>query len=155
MTGQLSTVVLPLPDGSTMPPRLPIIELPGDGLAPGRAHGEACRDLIHQHLDSVYSRLAARRGVTREDVYSRAQPYRHFTHREQPDLAAEIDGVADGAGIPPAAAWVLQLRAELMRPAQRAQEHECPSFAVVASASADGATIAGQNADLPAFYSNL
>src|SRR5205085_11372093 len=87
--------------------------------------------------------------------FARALPYRDFTLREQPDLGAEIDGVADGAGIPRPAAWVLQLRAELMRPAERAREHECTSFAVVGSASADGGTLAGQNADLPAFYSSL
>src|SRR5438067_7826621 len=141
MTTQLSTDVLPLPDGSTLPPRLQIVDLPGDGLSAGRAYGEACRDLIRQHLDIVLSRLAERHSVEREAVFARALPYRDFTLREQPELSAEIDGVADGACIPRAAAWVLQLRAELMRPAERAREHECTSFAVVGSASADGGTL--------------
>jgi isopenicillin-N N-acyltransferase like protein len=50
---------------------------------------------------------------------------------------------------------VLQLRAELMRASDRKSEHECTSFAVVGSASRDGGTIAGQNADLPAMYRDL
>jgi isopenicillin-N N-acyltransferase like protein len=150
-----SAAVLPLPDGSTLPAPLQVIEVRGVGLEAGRVYGEACRSLILQHLDIVASRLAERRGLSRDEIYSRAKPYREFTAREQPLLAAEIDGVAEGAGVPTEAAWVLQLRAELMRPSDRAAEHECTSFAVVGKASADGGTLAGQNADLPAFYSKL
>lgn len=145
-----------LPDGSAPVQELRILDVPGVGFAAGALYGEACRDLIKEHLDYALGRLDRHRGVTAEAAYRRAAEYRAATADEQPDLAAEIDGVAHGAGLPCSeAAWVLQLRAELQRPVERAKEHECTSFAVVGAATASGATIAGQNADLPAFYSRM
>ncbi len=100
-------------------------------------------------------RLCEQRGLDADAVYSRALPYRAATAAEHPDLAEEVDGVAEGADLPPAAGWVLQLRAELMRPEERAAADECTSFAVVGAATRDGGTLAGQNADLPALYRDL
>lgn len=151
-----SPTPLALPDGAVPAQQLRILDVPGIGFEAGALYGEACRDLIAEHLDHALGLLGRKRGLAPEDAYRRAAEYRAFTAAEQPDLAAEIDGVAHGAGLACAeAAWVLQLRAELQRPAERALEHECTSFAVVGGATIDGATIAGQNADLPAFYSRL
>jgi isopenicillin-N N-acyltransferase-like protein len=147
---------LGLPDGSTPPQNLRILDIPGSGFQAGALYGEACRDLIQEHLDYALGRLDRSRGVGAEAAFRRAAAYRTLTAGEQPDLAAEIDGVAHGANLScTEAAWALQLRAELQRPVERANEHECTSFAVVGEATADGETIAGQNADLPAFYSRL
>jgi isopenicillin-N N-acyltransferase-like protein len=147
---------LALPDGSLPPQDLRVLDVPGRGYAAGALYGEACRDLIREHLEYSLGRLDRGRGVGMEEAFRRAGAYRTLTMAEQPDLAAEIDGVARGANFGRAeAAWVLQLRAELQRPVENAREHECTSFAVVGEATADGETIAGQNADLPAFYSRL
>lgn len=156
----MSVGALPKPiglaDGAVPEQALRVIEVAGDGFAAGSAYGEGCRDLIAEHLDYALGRLARNGGLSAEAAYGRAAEYRRFTAIEQPGLAAEIDGVARGANLARAeAAWVLQLRAELQRPVERAHEHECTSFAVVGDATADGATLAGQNADLPAFYSRL
>lgn len=147
---------LALPDRAVPPQHLRVLDVPGIGCAAGALYGEACRDLIREHLDHALGRLARARGVEAGEAYRRAAEYRAATAVEQPDLAAEIDGVAHGAGLDcTEAAWVLQLRAELQRPAERARDHECTSFAVTGDATADGATLAGQNADLPAFYSRM
>ena len=155
---QLASVAQPLalPDGGVPPQQLRILDVPGVGFAAGALYGEACRDLIGAHLDHALGRLERARGLGVADAYRRAAEYRQFTVVAQPDLAAEIDGVAHGANLAcTEAAWVLQLRAELQRPVERATEHECTSFAVVGAATANGETLAGQNADLPAFYSRL
>ncbi len=136
-------------------PSLAVVDLSGDGREAGCAYGEACRELIRQHLERALATLARRRGVGRNEAFERALLYRSATIRREPVLGAEVDGLAEGASLPVPAAWVLQLRAELARPAERATMHECTSFAVVGEASADGGTIAGQNADLPAFYAEL
>jgi isopenicillin-N N-acyltransferase like protein len=147
---------LALPDGSVPPQELRVIEVPGSGFAAGALYGEACRDVIREHLDHALGRLDRGKGIGMDEAFGRAGAYRAVTAAEHPDLAAEIDGVAHGANLACAeAAWALQLRAELQRPVERAKEHECTSFAVVGDATADGATIAGQNADLPSFYSRL
>ena len=144
-----------LPDGSVPPQDLMVLDVSGSGVEAGRAYGAACRTLIERHLTHVLTRLQARRGFDRGEAFRRALPYREATRAQQPALAAEVDGVAEGAGLPLPAGWVLQLRAELMRDEERAAADECTSFAVVGEASADGGTLAGQNADLPAFYSDL
>jgi isopenicillin-N N-acyltransferase like protein len=147
---------LALPDGSVPPQELRVIEVPGSGFAAGALYGEACRDVIREHLDHALGRLDRGKGIGMDEAFGRAGAYRAVTAAEHPDLAAEIDGVAHGANLACAeAAWALQLRAELQRPVERAKEHECTSFAVVGDATVDGATIAGQNADLPSFYSRL
>lgn len=146
---------IPTPDGAVPPQDLTVVDVPGAGRAAGRAYGEACRDLIRYHHDRVLERLSVQRGFTADEAYAQALPYRDATAAEQPELAAEVDGVAEGAGLPLPAGWVLQLRAELMRPAERARTDECTSFAVVGAASADGGTLAGQNADLPSLYRDL
>lgn len=154
MTAQLTALPIALPDGTVPNTRLTVIEVPGIGLEAGRVYGAACRPLIEQHLREALARLEAR-GVTREEAFRRALPYREATRAALPDLAAEVDGVAEGAGLPLAAAWVLQLRAELARPEERVGEHECTSFGVFGAATTDGSVYAGQNADLPELYSSL
>jgi isopenicillin-N N-acyltransferase-like protein len=55
-----------------------------------------------------------------------------------------------------AEAYLLQLRAELAVPTTPSlDEQECTTFAILAEATADGVPLAGQNADLPAFYKEI
>lgn len=153
---QATPAPLALPDGGTPPQRLDVLDVPGVGFAAGAAYGEACRERIQFHFAEATARLVRSSGLTTEAAFARAVAYRRATAGAYPDLAAEVDGVAEGANLPCVeAAWVLQLRAELQRPVERAGEHECTSFAAFGAATTEGATIAGQNADLPALYSDL
>jgi isopenicillin-N N-acyltransferase-like protein len=87
------------------------------------------------------------------DALSRALSYRPWVLRYAPFFDDEIQGVAAGAGISLAEAYLLQLRAELAVPVEPADE--CTSFAVLPDATADGVPLVGQNADLPAFYGEI
>jgi isopenicillin-N N-acyltransferase-like protein len=72
-------------------------------------------------------------------------------------LDEEIQGVAEGAGISIAEAYVLQLRAELQRHDLTAVDTrgECTTFAALGEAVVHGNPLVGQNADLPAFYTEI
>lgn len=123
----------------------------------GRQFGAACRPLILRHRELALERLRAQGSVDLEWALAEALHYRPFVQRHAPFLDDEIQGVAEGAGISLAEAYLLQLRAELTVAAGAGDTdgRECTTFAVLPSASADGIGLAGQNADLPHFYSEL
>lgn len=123
----------------------------------GRDFGEACVDPIRRHLGLALDRLEKHRGLGRQRAFAAALGYRRFVVEHAPYLDEEIQGVATGAGIDLAAAYLLQLRAELAVVAPTPPEvgDECTTFAVLPEATADGSPLVGQNADLPAFYRDL
>ncbi|TDD04982.1 hypothetical protein E1292_18120 [Nonomuraea deserti] len=127
------------------PVRLTEIDIPGDGRAAGRAYGEAARPLVLRHHELIVSGLGLEAARTRAMEFRAAT--RAATGTLAPELAAEVDGVGEGAGLSAADGWILQLRAELT--GWNTAAPECSSLALVGSARRDG-PIAAQNADLPA-----
>ena len=125
------------------PPRILAAGSPAAG---GRAHGEAAAAQIARHAETVLARLAGE-GVAQAEAERRAAGYRDAVAVQRPELAAEVDAIAEGAGIARELAWILQLRAELAAPAP-----ECSSLA---ARTADGELIVAQNVDLPAAYREL
>jgi isopenicillin-N N-acyltransferase-like protein len=119
----------------------------------GEQYGEACAELIHRHRDLAVARLGEHARVDRHAALDRALEYRPFVLRYAAFFDDEIQGVAAGAGISLAEAYLLQLRAELATPIEPADE--CTSFAVQPEATSNGIGLAGQNADLPAFYGEI
>lgn len=144
----------PPPSGPSPRPRLEIIDVGGTGYAAGREYGEAAAEVIVRHHAAVLERAWRRRSLTEGQLYDRAQPFRAHVEAEFPALAAEVDGIADGAGLAGPAAWLLQLRAEVFRVEPSGPPAECTSFGVASTADT-GSSIAGQNADLPAFYRDV
>lgn len=136
-----------------VPERFRMVTLSGSHHEIGRQHGAQLGDLVHRHLATVTTRLEARSGLSREQARTKALAYRPYVERYTPELAEEIRGMADGAGIPLGDAYILQLRAELTQPLVREEvSQECTTFAVLPEATATGEPIAGQNADLAPFY---
>jgi len=119
----------------------------------GRQFGEACAELIHRHRDLALARLQTRSGIAPEQALAKAMRYRPFVRDHAPFFDEEIQGIAEGAAISLAEAYMLQLRAELATPVEAGDE--CTTFAILAEASADGTPLIGQNADLPAFYAEI
>lgn len=130
------------------------IDVPGDGFEAGERYGAACAGLIAAHLEMLMTRIGQRLGLDADAVFARTGPYRDATVQAYPLLAAEVDGVARGAGIPAEAAWALQLRAELTVSREDAMP-ECTSLAVHPPATAEPGTLAAQNVDLPPAYGRL
>lgn len=135
---------------------LPTFRFAGSHRDIGLAHGDSCADLVRRHRDLALARLDAN-GVGREVALAAAMEYRPFVLEHAPYLDDEIAGVAEGAGIELAEAYLLQLRAEVYAHVLGRPEasNECTTFAATPLATADGRVLAGQNADLPAIYQEL
>ena len=121
----------------------------------GRQYGEACRDLILQHRDKALDRLYRKNNLSYEQITERTLWYRPWVEQAAPFFCDEIAGMAKGAGISEAEAWLLQLRAEVAIIERDEVGDECTSFAIEPSASSDGVGMVGQNADLPPFYRDI
>ncbi|RXT02301.1 C45 family peptidase [Ammoniphilus sp. CFH 90114] len=133
----------------------PFYQFKGTHREIGRQYGEVCRDLILQHLQLVMIRLKSKFNVaTQQQVEEAALQYRSYVLEYAPFLDEEIQGLAEGAGISLGEAYLLQVRAELNQIFQ-IQHNECTTFAVAGEATADGIPLVGQNADLPAFYTDI
>jgi isopenicillin-N N-acyltransferase-like protein len=93
-----------------LPNAIPVIDLRGSPRAVGRGHGETLRAQI-AHALGIYS-LAIARGEDelRAVGGSVAARVRAFS----PELAEEIEGIAEGAGVEPHRIYVLNARSELM-----------------------------------------
>lgn len=133
----------------------PMHRFAGSHLQIGEQFGEACRDLIALHLDKALGRLAGRSSLGRDDALAKALAYRPWVQRYAAFFDEEIQGVARGAGITLAEAYLLQLRAEVATPIDPDDAAECTTFAVQPEATANGIGLVGQNADLPAFYGEI
>lgn len=125
----------------------------------GRQFGKATAGLIRRHRDLAVARLGERFGVTPEQALANALRYRPFVLEHAAFLDEEIQGIAEGAGLTLAEAYLLQLRAELANTPVRRQPaesgDECTTFAALPDATVNGSPLIGQNADLPAFYAEI
>jgi isopenicillin-N N-acyltransferase-like protein len=135
----------------------PRVKLSGSHLDIGRQYGEHFKDRIIEHLGLALNNLQ-QRGVHAEEALNRALRYRPFVQKHAPFLDEEIVGLAEGAALSLAQAYVLQLRAEVLKtPAELKDQpgDECTTYAVEPAASAHGESFLGQNADLPPFYADI
>ncbi len=147
---------------SQTPSVFPFFRLTGSHRQIGRQFGEAAAPLIRHHLDEALARLGSGNRLSRADALAAAMHYRPFVQAHAPFLDEEILGVAEGAGLALDEAYLLQLRAEAATPTSAgpapllAGPHdgpdECTTVAALGALTADGTTIIGHNADLPALY---
>lgn len=133
----------------------PFYRFSGSHYEVGRQYGEACRELIIQHRDLALERLYAHSQLSYDDVVERTLWYRPWLQAVAPYFIEELAGLAQGANITEAEAWLLQLRAEVAIVEENEAGDECTSYAVEPSATSDGVGLVGQNADLPAFYRDI
>lgn len=127
----------------------------GSGFEGGRRQGRALGPLIRSHLKRLY-RSWRRAGVEQPEAYGRellrVTGFRSTVVRTMPRLLAEVDGIAEGAGLSADEAFLLQLIDEEWAWRRRSGE-KCSSFAI--SDAAAGVVRAGQNIDLPAYADGL
>lgn len=137
----------------------PFVQLRGSHRQIGHQFGEATAALVRRHRDLALARLGARSGIPVEQALAAAMRYRPFVIEHARFLDEEIQGVATGAGIALAEAYLLQLRSELAVTkglySSGEPGDECTTFAIQGEATSDGEPLVGQNADLPAFYRGI
>lgn len=123
--------------------------------ARGRQHGEGLGKEIAALYDN-YARLALglERGSDAErEMLKLAMRYWPGMEAYAPELCDEIQGIADGSGVPVEHIVLLNLYDEIGLAAEHhANTAKCTGFAVAAAAMADGEAVVGQNLDLPLWY---
>jgi isopenicillin-N N-acyltransferase-like protein len=117
-----------------------IVRCAGSPHERGAAVGRALADRIHRSL-AFYRGFFERRGLTAEDLPGRLGPYREAAERTLPSLVEEIDGMAEGAAVPPWELFAANAWEELEPMLTAAPVDRCTAFAV----SGPGGTILGHN----------
>lgn len=119
----------------------------------GLQHGEALKDQIKYHLETIYDLAAKVSQADGERLLNIAELYRPYIGGYAPGFLEEMEGMARAAGITMEEALLLQTRQEVvnLRKAGAADQEctpECTSFAINGNCTRDGKVYSGQNADL-------
>jgi predicted choloylglycine hydrolase len=127
---------------------LPRVEAKGSRRTVGRQHGAACGPQVRAFRDACLAHFEQFGGLTVDRALRRAEGFLEHVERGLPELADEVHGIADGAGITLAEAALLQVRYEVANFPAAAEG--CTLVGVEAGRSeADGPLVA-QNIDIPA-----
>ncbi|HEX3786563.1 MAG TPA: C45 family peptidase [Pseudonocardiaceae bacterium] len=134
---------------------IPLIEISGTPAERGQAYGEAARAEIARSLDYYRQAFAESSGLGWAEVLDKARLWRDIVRDAAPDLLAEMDGIARGAGVDVDDVLALNARGEIVRSGDsafaRMAETEpvegCSSFALLPEATGDGHVYCGQNWD--------
>ena len=132
------------------------LDIAGEPRARGRAYGQAMARRIRAHLADwldVVGRAVEGDPQAHVAAMLRDTDFKSAIARHTPDLLAEVEGIAEGAGAPADLVFALQLLDEewayrLSRTGAVPKLEKCSSLAIV---SAGGPTWIGQNMDLGAY----
>lgn len=113
---------------------VPLLELSGPPRARGFTHGRALAGRLRGFLDDSLARLGhlSDRPMDLDSLRPSIAAHRDVVATALPDLADEVDGLAAGAGVDRDAAWLLQLRRELLGYG-RVTGGDCTTYASVRS----------------------
>lgn len=132
---------------------LPIVECPTGPRERGRAHGEALRGVIADKIGRWHAAIGEAYGEPADSFLPRflaATGFHAAISARAPDLALEVEGIAEGAGITAETAHALQLMDEEWWFGRAGGDGHCSSMAI-APARGRGA-IAAQTMDLPQWH---
>ena len=127
---------------------LPLVEVAGSHRGMGRQFGEQLRDEVRAYSQMWLGKASARSGLSREELLAQMTGFVRAIEEYAPHLAEEVQGVAEGAGIPELEAFSIQVRMELLHAGP--PPPSCTTFALTGVHTATGGTIVGQNVDLDA-----
>ena len=125
----------------------PLIEVSGTAFDMGYQHGAQVKDMIRRYL----SMIEIMTGKSRDSLGANALKFLPFIKALSSAFVEEIRGLADGADITFEEAMLCQVRGE----AAGMGDYGCTAFAVKGAATRDGATLIGQNQDLPPEYGDV
>ncbi|MEZ0026738.1 isopenicillin-N N-acyltransferase-like protein [Kitasatospora sp. MAP12-15] len=128
---------------------VPLVRATGDPYALGLAHGAALAAPLHSFLDDSLARLnhLVQPPLSMTALQPTIAAYRAAVEAATPELADEVRGLADGAGLSEPQAWLLQLRREVMGYHKVPTAGDCTTYARAGSAFAGDAVLA-QTVDL-------
>ncbi len=120
-----------------------LVEVTGPPRERGRAYGEATRAEVARSIAFYQEAFALHPGLAWPRVLERTRAWRDVTAATAPDLVAEMDGIAEGAGVTTGDILALNARGEVIRD----RVEGCSSFALLSGSTGDGHVYAGQNWD--------
>ena len=123
---------------------LPLVTVEGTPSDCGAAYGAAAAELIKANIAAYMARFAAEAGLDTPRVRRAGAGFREVTEERVPRIAAMLDGVAEGAGVPVEEIYALNARTELL---YGSQATECTSIGVLDGRTATGHTLLAQNWD--------
>ncbi len=126
---------------------LPLVSVAGTPEEIGTAYGARARDLIRTNLDVYRRRFRDQAGLDAGQVAAAGEAFRRATLDHHPRVAATHDGVAHGAGVPPAEVYALNARTELLYGHPVPEPEGCTAIGVLGTRTADGHLLMGQNWD--------
>jgi isopenicillin-N N-acyltransferase-like protein len=129
-------------------PSLRIVEIAGAPRERGRQYGEQARAQVESSI-AYYSELfGTTHGLSWERIVEGALAWLRPVEEFDGDLAAELHGIAEGAGRDVGEILALNARGEMVYGGYLADPADgCTSYAVLPEASADGHVYGGQNWD--------
>ena len=115
-------------------PPIPLVAAQGSPFDIGRCHGTALGPALRAFLDDGLGRLdqLLRAPVPRDGLRAVIEPYGAAIASATPDLAEEIEGLAEGAAISWHDAVLLQVRREVMGYQKVPSAGDCTTYARVA-----------------------
>lgn len=124
----------------------PVIRVSGPPAELGAAYGEAARELIGANLERYRRRFREQAGLDATALAAAGEAFRAATVEHHPRVAAMLDAVALGAGVPRAEVYALNARTELLYGSPPGLEG-CTSLGVLGTHTADGHLLLAQNWD--------
>lgn len=132
-----------------------VIDVSGNPEQLGTAYGTQAADMIRANVEAYLWRFEASVGLDKATVLAQGATYRATTIRHLPRLAATLDAVAAGSGVPAELIYAINARSELLygtpacgAPADGpAGEGECTALGVLDTHTVNGHTLLAQNWD--------
>ena len=130
--------------------KFPFVRSEGTAFDVGRSHGAAFGEQV-AHCIELYRQAFATAGAPPwPEILEMAATAGERIRDHDPNLAAELDGIAAGADVDPREIYALNIRSGVLRRADVAQKMapaECTTAACLPEATADGHTLLAQNWD--------
>lgn len=131
----------------TPPPTVEILRVSGpDHRSIGIQLGELAADRVRRDVDGLYDRVPA--GRTVEEQRALAGEYRAFTEPRLPWLIAELDGIAEAAGVDALDVFASSIEEIWDEPRARPAPGRCSDVVAGLGATADGHLLVGHTNDL-------
>ena len=130
----------------------PLIDLHGTPYERGRTHGKAVPDRIGRSV-ALYRGELERRGVAVAEIHRLAREFAPHVGAFDATYVEEMQGIADGAGVPLEDIILVNCRTEMMFGARtmlspESQKHDgCTAAIILPEAAEDGVLIHGHNWD--------
>jgi len=126
-----------------------VLEVKGSSYERGFAYGQHHSDRLKRLLQSNYHYYSTYLNASKDEVLKEAMKYAEPVRDYSEEVAEELRGTADGAGVNMSEVMLITAFNEVFYPkiGKNKQGGNCTAFAVRGSATSDGLTYIGQNND--------